>query len=137
MASITHIITFSEFSSRDEKSMTEYARAKFNSVNLDFMYFGELKVQNNMVFITSGYLLPVKYIFKNRDSEILVSENEEKKYSDSDNHCSSDFDEEAYDRRGREGHGWSSSIDGFTNDEVDSYNERVWEREHGRGFYDM
>jgi len=58
-------------------------------------------------------------------------------HSSSNNHCSSDFDEEAYDRRGREGHGWSSSIDGFTNDEVDSYNDRVYEREHGRGRDDM
>lgn len=50
----------------------------------------------------------------------------------SNNHCSSDFDEADYDRRGREGHGWSSSIDGYTNDEVAYYRSRVYERETGQ-----
>lgn len=51
---------------------------------------------------------------------------------------SSNFNEAEYDRRGREGNGWSSQIDGFTNDEVDSYNDRAYERNHdGRSRYDM
>ena len=51
--------------------------------------------------------------------------------SSSHSHYSSDFDEADYNRRGREGHGWSSEIGGFTNDEVEDYHDRVYKRNHG------
>ena len=49
----------------------------------------------------------------------------------------SNFDEAEYDKRGRAGGGWSDDIPGFTNDEVESYRDRVYERDNGRGRYDM
>jgi len=139
MASTNYDISKSEFRSRDEKLMIEYARAKFNSAHPNDMYFGELKVQNNMVIITSGYLFPVVYTFE-REKE-KQEESEDKKTNSFSSHsksrCSSDFNESEYDKRGRKGNGWSSEIEGFTNDEVDSYNDREYERTHGRGRYDM
>ena len=49
-------------------------------------------------------------------------------------HYHSDFNEADYDRRGRNGGGWSEEIPGFTNDEVEAYRARVYERA-GKNWY--